>query len=91
MTITLKVANGQIVDVSIDKVRETVAVCEHCKYELTSRSSYTRHIRRNQRCAIRRAEAELEKFVETHTKKGLHFSLSIKLFKEKVSTVYVYR
>ena len=68
MTITLKVANGQIVDVSIDKVREAVAVCEHCKYEFTSRSSYTRHIRRNQRCALRRAEAELEKFMENTQK-----------------------
>ena len=34
MTLTLKVANGQVVDVSIGKVRETVAVCEHCKYEI---------------------------------------------------------
>ena len=69
MTITLRAASGQIVDVSIDKVRETVAVCEHCKYEFTSRSSYTRHIRRNQRCALRRAEAELEKFMENTQKK----------------------
>ena len=68
MTLTLKVANGQIVDVSSDKVRETVAVCEHCKYQFTNRSSYTRHIRRNQRCAIRRAEAELEKFMENTQK-----------------------
>ena len=61
MTLTLSIANGQIIAVSIDKKRETVAVCEHCKYEFTSRSSYTRHIRRNQRCALRQAEAELEK------------------------------
>ena len=64
MTTTLKVANGQIVDVSIDKVRETVAVCEHCEYEFTNRSSYTRHIRKNQRRALRIAEAELEKIME---------------------------
>ena len=69
MTLTLKVANGQIVEVSIDKAHETVAVCEHCKYEFTKRSSYTRHIRRSQKCAIRRAEAELEKFMENTQKK----------------------
>ena len=85
MTITLKVANGQIVDVSIDKVRETVAVRERCKYEFAKRSSYTKRIRRNQRCAIRKAEAELEKIMEAHAKK-IQVFLQI-LFKEKVSIV----
>ena len=69
MTTTLKVANGQIVDVSMCEVRGTVAVCEDCKYEFINRSSYTRHIRRNQTCALRRAEAELEKFMENTQKK----------------------
>ena len=64
MTITMKVASGQIVDVSIDKVREAVAVCERCENEFISRSSYTRRIRKNQRCALRKAEAELEKIME---------------------------
>ena len=86
MALTLKVANGQTVEVSIDKVRETDAESEHCRYEFTNRSSYTRHIRRNQRCAIRRAEAELGKFMD-NTQKSLNFSVSIKLVKEKVSFV----
>ena len=34
--------------------------CEHCKKKYTSQSAYVRHQRQNQKCALLRAQAELE-------------------------------
>lgn len=34
--------------------------CEHCKHKFTCQSGYVRHQRRNQKCALLRAQAELE-------------------------------
>ena len=34
--------------------------CEHCKHTYTSQSAYVRHQRRNQKCALLRAQTELE-------------------------------
>jgi hypothetical protein len=34
--------------------------CEHCKHTYTSQSAYVRHMRRNQKCQLLRATAELE-------------------------------
>jgi len=34
--------------------------CEHCKKKYTSQSAYVRHHRKNQKCALLRAQAELE-------------------------------
>ena len=34
--------------------------CEHCKKTYTSQSSYVRHQRQNQKCALLRAQAEFE-------------------------------
>ena len=33
---------------------------EHCKHTYTSQSAYVRHVRRNQKCQLPRAIAELE-------------------------------
>ena len=34
--------------------------CEHCEHTYTSQSAYVRHVRRNQKCQLLRATAELE-------------------------------
>ena len=34
--------------------------CEHCKHTYTSQSAYVRHMRRNQKCALLRTQAESE-------------------------------
>ena len=34
--------------------------CERCKHAFTSQIAYARHQRRNQKCALLRAQAELE-------------------------------
>ena len=34
--------------------------CEHCKKTYASQSAYVRHQRRNQKCSLLRAQAELE-------------------------------
>ena len=34
--------------------------CERCKHTYTSQSAYVRHVRRNQKCRLLRATAELE-------------------------------
>ena len=40
--------------------------CEHYKHTYTSQSAYVRHQRRNQKCALLRAQAELEMLRNGH-------------------------